>query len=152
MKPRIDVRDQDVIGLDRLKAAGHEPRPVQLEHDRRRGEADRAIRRRGLALELGGRPGGLAGLLAIGPVGLDHLGSVDPADDLLGVDAGHDCAARHQLLIVVEQHRRVEVGQLDRAEDAPLAAGVAIRAATTARHAREVALSRAFGAGENGIP
>ena len=30
--------------------------------------------------------------------------------------------------------------------------GEASRAATTARHAREVALSLGFGAGENGIP
>ena len=30
--------------------------------------------------------------------------------------------------------------------------GYVMRAATTARHAREVALSRAFGAGANGIP
>ena len=30
--------------------------------------------------------------------------------------------------------------------------GWVMRAATTARHAREVALSRALGAGENGIP
>ena len=61
IKRRVEIRDQDVVGLDRLEPAGDELTPIGAEHDRGGGEAHRAVGRRGLALELGGRADGASG-------------------------------------------------------------------------------------------
>ena len=46
----------------------------------------------------------------------------------------------------------VKFAQLQRPEHGPFAAWAGESAATTARHARAVALTRSFGDGANGIP
>ena len=50
MERGVEIGDQHVVGLDRLESARDEAFPVCLERDRRRREADRAIRGRGLSL------------------------------------------------------------------------------------------------------
>src|SRR4051794_8431357 len=48
---RVEVREQDVVGRERLVPAGDEPRAVALEHERRGGEALHAVADRRLALQ-----------------------------------------------------------------------------------------------------
>ena len=53
-------------------------------------------------------------------VGRD-LRSVDESDDLVGVDPGDGGQGSSHLVVVVEEQRRVEVGQLRGPEDVPFA-------------------------------
>ena len=124
LEGRIEVRDQHVVGLDRLEAARDEAPSVVLEHDRRRGEANRAVGRRRLSLQLGGRPRGGARLGTVALVGLRHLGVVEPRDDRVGVDARHRLQHGTELLVVVEHEAGREVRELQRAEDTPLVARI----------------------------
>ena len=58
---RDQVRDDHVVGLDRLPATGLESPAGVLEHERRRRVPNGAVRGRVLVLQLGGRAGGAAG-------------------------------------------------------------------------------------------
>ena len=55
-------------------------------------------------------------------------------------------------VVVVEQQRRVKLASCSARNTRHSLPGCCSRAATTARQAREVALTRSFGAGANGIP
>src|SRR6202035_4393440 len=85
---------------------------------RRSCEANRTVGGTGLALKFGGRSGGPPALELVLLVGVDDVvvvdaGRVDPGDT--GNDLG-------ELLVVVEDQRRREVGELKGAENQPLAA------------------------------
>ena len=97
-----------------------------------------------LALQLRGRAGRGARLSLVLFVRGEHVGRVDKRDDLVGVDPGHGVQDLSDLVIVVEQQRRVEVGELQRSEHPPLASRP-LPAGITARQAREEALRRGFG-------
>ncbi len=127
VQPRIQIGHDHVVGLDGLEAAGLQRQPIAGagEDDRRRGVADASVAVAGLALKLGGRAGRRPRLGLVGLVLGQHLGVVDQADDPLGVDTGNRGADRlDHLIVVVEQQRRVEVGELQGAEHVPFAAGV----------------------------
>ncbi len=122
----LEVGDEDVVGLERLKAARVEAAAVLGgEDDARRGEADGAVARRRLALGLGGRAGGLPGLLAVGLVGGLDLGIAERGDDAVGVETGHRGQLGTEIVVVVEQPRSAEPAELQRAHGGPLVLGLA---------------------------
>ncbi len=114
---RIEVRDEDVVGVDRLKAAGLEAAPVGgLEDERRRGVAHGAVGVRGAALELGRRARRGARPGAVVLVGGDDVGVIDPRDDRVAVEPvdGGERVAQHRG--VLEHTGRRELRELQRAQ------------------------------------
>ena len=86
------VRHADVVGLERLPAAGHQHAVAAAEDEARGGEALGAVGARGLALQDGRLEGG-AGLGAVRLVGGLDLGVVEQRDDgrrVEPVDRGRD--------------------------------------------------------------
>ena len=88
LESRVEVRDADVVGLDRLEAAGLELATVLcLEDQRRRRVAHRAVGLACLALELGRAALGVTRLVAVGLERGHGLGVVDRGDHRVGVDS-----------------------------------------------------------------
>ena len=97
LKAGVEVRDQDVVGLDRLEAARDQPLPVAFEDERGGGEADGAIGLRGLDLELCGRAGRGSRFRFVPLVGIAAKPIIDMmagVRDLDGARSAFDLAAR----------------------------------------------------------
>ena len=96
LERRVEVGDQHVVGLDRLKAAGDEPRSRWTANT-----TDGAVKRTGpsvvavLPWSSAGEPAALAGLGPVALVGLGHLGRVEPSTMTASASMpGHARAAR----------------------------------------------------------
>jgi hypothetical protein len=142
---RIEVRNEDVVGEQRLPAAGDEPLAVALEYDRRRGVPDGAVGGRRLALQLRRSARGRSRLCLVALVRRSHVGIVEPVDDCVRVEpGGGECGADQ--LVVVEQEGRREVREVKCAHDVPLGAGLeqprGDHGATAATRARGTRLRR----------
>ena len=105
---RIEVGEQDVVGLDGLEAAGLQPPLVAGEDQRRRGVAHRPVALGGLALRLGRRALRGARLGAVGLVGALDLGAVERGEqggDVQPVDALKGVG---EVVGIIEHERRRE--------------------------------------------
>src|SRR5579875_217244 len=126
----VEVGDEHVVGLDRLKAAGLQAVCALAlggggggEDERRRRVADRPVGLARLALEVGGAALGLARLLLVLLVAGEHPRVVDRAHDRLDVEALDARERTGDGGVLVEQQRRGEPGELQRAQRLVLASG-----------------------------
>ena len=154
LERRVQVGDHHVVGLDGLKTARLQPPAIRgLEHQRRRRVANRSVAVAGLALELRrrARRGARLGLIAL--VGRDHRWAHRSvrrsrrrrlrARRRARLASGSSSSNRRGVLKLASCSARNTRHSLP---------GHCWRAAITARHARDDALSRGLGFGANGIP
>ena len=112
LQRRVEVGDQHVVGLDRLKAAGLQAPLGGLEDERGRGVAHRPVGLAGLALEVCRTALGLAGLALVGLVGLADARIIEGGDDRLRIEAGNVLQRLCELGVLVEQQGGVEPREL----------------------------------------
>ena len=122
VEARFEVRDQDIVGFDRLESAGDQPSAVKFEYERWCGKADEAITLRRLLLELCRRSGRGSRFRFVSFVGVGDNLVVELCDDRIPVYTRKLPQRRGNLQVIVEQQRRCEVRQLQRAKYPPLTA------------------------------
>ena len=152
LERRIEVGEDHVVGLDRLEAPGLQALAAALEDQRGRGVAHRPVGGGGLALELGGRARGGARQGAIGLVGGEDVGVVDARDDRTGVEPVDAAQAGARSPSSSSTSGVVNCMSCSARKAASPSAGSCMRAATTARQARDVAATWCLGCVWNGIP
>ena len=118
LQRRVEVGDHDVVGLDRLVAAGLEPAPVAVA--RRSATARCSGRRRPCSPPCPGTRSGCrprCAPRAVGLVGRLGRGVVDRGEHRRGVEPRHAPRARRRIpSSVSNRRRRREAGELQRAE------------------------------------